>query len=299
MTSLTLLVLLSAGCWAYIRWAIHAVSHGAPLWWFVAGAPLAYLAPALLLTAAWFALAWVGRTPRPPDAQLDIRGSLRLYVGEVLALAGSWPCLVFHRLLVRDPPPAPARRPILLVHGVLVNDGMWVWFRRRLKRLGAGPVYTLNYGPPHAGIERFARQLARKIDAVCAATGAEQIAVIGHSMGGLVARAYLRRFGPTRVARVVTIGTPHHGSMLAWSFPGESLSQMHPNNAWLAELNREEGGPTPVPITSIWSRHDSMVIPQASAILVGAQNIAIVGVGHNALLNDSGALQAAVGSISC
>jgi hypothetical protein len=41
-----------------------------------------------------------------------------------------------------------------------------------------------------------------------------------------------------------------------------------------------------VPITSIWSRHDSMVAPQASSVLGNAENIALVGIAHNALLGD-------------
>ena len=61
---------------------------------------------------------------------------------------------------------------------------------------------------------------------------------------------------------------------------------MHLGSAWLAKLNEAENGPPAVPITSIWSRHDSMVIPQGSADLGGADNIPLVGVGHNALLID-------------
>ena len=41
--------------------------------------------------------------------------------------------------------------------------------------------------------------------------------------------------------------------------------QMRPGNVWLAELNRDEAKPSAVPITSIWSRHDSLVAPQARA----------------------------------
>jgi len=286
MTALLLLALLSAGAWAYLRRAAHEIAHGWPTWWFVAAAPLAYLAPAIILTAAGFTVAWLWRTPRPPDARLGLAGSVRLYVAETLTLAASWPCLALHRALVRDPPPQPARRPVILIHGVLVNDGMWLLFRRRLRRFGVGPVYTINYGPPLADVESFARQLSERIEAVCAATGAARVVLVGHSMGGLVARAYLRRFGAERVERLITIGTPHHGSILAWSLPGRSLAQMRPGNAWLATLNEAEGKPPPVPITCIWSRHDSMVIPQASARLAGADEVAIVGVGHNALLND-------------
>jgi triacylglycerol esterase/lipase EstA (alpha/beta hydrolase family) len=268
-----------------VSWADHRIAHGDPAWWFVAGAPLAYLLPVLLLASVWFTLSWIGRTPRPPEYRLGPAACARLFLGEVGAVALSWLLMVAHRLLIADPTAAPARLPLLLVHGVAVNDGVWFAVRRDLARRGLGPVYTINYGPPLAGIEHFAGQLASRIDAVRAATGAERVALIAHSMGGLVARAYLRRFGAARIAQLITIGTPHHGSMLAWTFAGRCLAQMRPGNPWLADINRAESAPPPVPITSIRSRHDSMVAPQASAELACARNIALAGIGHNALLN--------------
>ena len=291
MTALILFVLLAAGGASYVSWAKHCIANGAAAWWFVVGAPIAYLAPIIGLVALWFALSWIWRTPRPPAYQLGLVGSLRLFANEVLAVATSWPLMALHRLFMRDPVAAPARRPVILVHGVLVNDGMWFGFRRRLARLGIGPVYTINLSPPYAGIDHFARQLAVRIDAICAATGADRVALVCHSMGGLVARAYVRAAGTERLECVVTIGTPHHGSVLAWMWVGRALAQMRPGNAWLAELNRRETEPFPVPLTSIWSRHDSMVAPQSSSELECAGNVAIVGVGHNALLGDRDVLR--------
>ena len=86
--------------------------------------------------------------------------------------------------------------------------------------------------------------------------------------------------------------------MLAYSFPGRWLTQMHPGNRWLAELNRDETRPAPVPITSIWSRHDSMVIPQASSVLSCAENIAVIGIAHNALVRDRGVMELVAREIS-
>ena len=286
MTALILLVVLIAGGAGYWSWASQCVANGASAWWFVVGAPIAYLAPVVCLVAIWFALSWIWRTPRPPEVRLGIAGSLRLFANEVRTVAVSWPAMALHRLFMHDPEAVPARRPVILVHGVLVNDGVWFWFRRRLTRLGIGPVYTINLTPPYAGIDHFARQLAARIEEVCAETGAQRVALVGHSMGGLVARAYLREAGARRLECVVTIGTPHHGSVLAWMWVGRALAQMRPGNAWLAELNSKEAEPLPVPLTSIWSRHDSMVAPQASSELARANNVAIVGVGHNALLTD-------------
>jgi triacylglycerol esterase/lipase EstA (alpha/beta hydrolase family) len=286
VTALILLVLLAAGFVGYISWAEHHIAHGVAVWWFVAGAPIAYFAPAIVLVAIWFLVTWIWRTPRPPEARLGLIATLRLFFEEVWALGLSWPLMALHRLLMHDPPAARATRPVLLVHGVLVNDGMWFWFRRALSRCGIAPVYTMNYGPPHADIELFAEQLAAMVDSIRAATDAERVVLIGHSMGGLVSRAYLRRFGGDHVVKLVTIGSPHHGSVLAWSFPGRGLEQMRPGNPWLVDLNRNESVPAPVPIVSIWSRHDSMVAPQASSVLGCAENVGLAGVGHNAMLGD-------------
>jgi pimeloyl-ACP methyl ester carboxylesterase len=286
MSAIFLLILLVAGATNYIRWAIHCVAQGTSPWWFVAGAPIAYLAPIAVLVSASLLLTWIWRTPRPPQMQLGFMGGVRLFIGEVRAVAMSWPLMALHRLFMRDPDPRPSQRPVILVHGVLVNDGLWLTMRRYLVRHGVGPVYTINYGPPYADIERFAEQLGTKIESVCAATGADRVTLVGHSMGGLVARSYLRQRGPARVERIVTIGTPHHGSVLAWVFVGRCLAQMRPGNVWLEELNRNEAEPPVVPILSIWSRHDSLVAPQASCELSCAENVALIGVGHNALLGD-------------
>lgn len=291
MTAFLLLVALAVGISAYVGWAAREIVHGAEVWGFVVAAPIVYFAPAILLVSVWLVLTWIWRTPRPPEARIGPIATVRLFLTEVWTLGASWPLMAFHRLIMRDPPANRSTHPVLLVHGVLVNDGVWFLLRRGLERRGITPIYTMNYGPPFADIEGFADQLRAKIDQICGSTGAKQVLLVGHSMGGLVARAYLRRFGASRVEKLVTMGTPHHGSFLAWGFPGRDLEQMRPGNAWLTELNRQESEPAPVPITSIWSRHDSMVAPQASSQLACAHNVAVIGVGHNAMLIDEDVIE--------
>jgi triacylglycerol esterase/lipase EstA (alpha/beta hydrolase family) len=193
-----------------------------------------------------------------------------------------------------DPPPASAELPILLLHGVGCNAGVWSGFRRRLDQRGLGPVYALSYGPPLASIEHFADQVAARIGVIEAATGASQVVLVGHSMGGLVARAYLRQYGSAKVRRLITIGTPHHGSMHAWLMAGVSLAQMRPANAWLAALN---GHADRVPVASIWSWHDSMVTPQTSSRIERGDNVVLTGVAHNALLDDPDVFEKTVAQI--
>ena len=285
-TAIGLWLLIGGAVALYAGWAGSAVAGGANPLWFLVAAPLVYAAILLSITTTWFALAWFYRAPRPPAARIGFAASARLFWDEMRAIARSGPRMALFRWLVRDPTSAPATAPVLLLHGVLCNAGVWVGLRGDLAARGIGPLYTLSYGPPLASIDDFADQVATKVDAILRATGASRVAIVGHSMGGIVARAYLRRFGAARIASVMTLGAPHHGSVHAWLFPGTCLGQLRPGNEWLAELNRNAGDWADVRLVSLWSWHDSMVAPQTSSRIAGADNIELVGIGHNALLGD-------------
>ena len=268
----------------YGGWVAGKLAAGAVAWPYVLALPLVYLAVPLLFVLVWFALAHVWRAERPNDIRLSSRERARLFVVEFLTVAGNAPRMIAYRWLMPDPPPVPADLPILLVHGVLCNAGVWHPFARWLRARGVRPVYAISYGPPLAAMELFAQQVAGKIDAILAATGAKRVAVVAHSMGGLVMRTYLREFGGAKIARLITVGTPHEGSMHAWLAMGVCLAQMRPGNAWLATL-----GPPPAdapPIVSLWSWHDSMIAPQTSSRIDFGENVELAGVAHNALLRD-------------
>jgi triacylglycerol lipase len=286
-SALVAAAVLVAGFVAYVRGAppVHDVASAARL---LAGAALIYCVIVAVFVAAYFALAWIWRAERPADARIGGRATLRLVAGEYRAiLLAPWR-MIFYRQLMTEPR-APgagtgaAALPVLLVHGVLCNAGVWSWMARKLHLAGIAPVYGLSYGPPLASIYRFAAQMHREVERICALQRVPQVMVVAHSMGGLVTLAYLRRYGHGRVRRLVTIGTPWQGSHHARWFPGIALRQLRPGNAWLRELDPHVAADGP-PVTSIWSWHDSMVTPQTSSILPGADNVPLIGVGHNALL---------------
>jgi len=296
-TAIILAAFVAGGTLAYAAWAHHAIAQGAPLWAFIVGYPFAYLAVPLLFAICWFLMAWWFRAERPADVRLSLPARVAMFGREVRALARSGPRMIFYRWLMPDPPPAPAAMPVLLLHGVGCNAGVFSGLRRHLAACGIGPVYALSYGPPLASIDHFADQVADRIAGIAAATGAAQVVCVCHSMGGLVARAYLRKYGGGRVRRLITIGTPHHGSMHAWMMAGMSLSQMRPKNAWLADLNGNGEGADGVPVASIWSWHDSMVTPQTSSRIDWGENIVLTGVAHNAMLDDPRVWAAVVAQI--
>ena len=289
ITAVTFALVCAFGAVLYGVFAVYALAQGVPVAAVVAGAVVAYLAIPFIAVVQWFALAWVCRSPRPPDKRIGVAAAIRLFAVELWSVAGSPIRMGFLWWGMRDPVPAPAAAPVLLLHGVGCNAGVWLRVLAYLRARGIGPLYTLSCVPPLASIEVFAPQLAAKVDAILAATGAARVVLVCHSMGGLVARAYLRRFGAEKVRTVITIGTPHRGSVHAWVFPGTCLAEMRPGSEWLEVLNRE-GLPRGVRCVALWSWHDSMVTPQLSARWDGAKSVEYVGVGHNALLGDAGVL---------
>jgi triacylglycerol esterase/lipase EstA (alpha/beta hydrolase family) len=286
-TAVGIVVVTLAGLGGYAVWAASALAAGNSPGFVLAVLPAAYFAVIAAATAFWFTLAWIFRSPRPPDRQLGLRATLRLAWGEYVALATSPARMGGYWWLIRDPAPAPAAMPVLLLHGVVCNAGVFRALIADLRARGIGPVYTLSYGPPLAAAELFVEQLAVRIESIRAATGAARVALVAHSMGGVVARAYIQRYGAARVATLVTIGTPHHGSHHARFAVGASIAALRPDSEWLARLNRDEGAPLPVRVVPIWSWHDSLVTPQTSARLAGAEEIALAGIGHNAMLGDA------------
>lgn len=206
--------------------------------------------------------------------------------GTVLSVY-TWGQILQRFLSPRDPPAivSGAAPPVLLVHGIYCNAGVWYRMRRHLAARGIGNLFAINLEPPLAGIDDFALALAARVEEVRRRTGADKVLLVAHSMGGLVARAYIARLsGAERVERLVTIGSPHHGSELARLGIGRCARDMIPGGSWLTRLVAAEEGSPGVPVTTIFSWDDNMVAPQDSPRLPGARTVALENVGHLELL---------------
>lgn len=187
--------------------------------------------------------------------------------------------------------------PVLLVHGYGANSGFWRPFSKQLTAARISHA-AIDLEPVMGGIDTYAEPIEAAARQLCTAVGSETIIVVGHSMGGLAARAWLRCYGSRRLARLITLGTPHFGSTLAGYGMGENARQMLPplpgdvpGNDWLTTLALSESKEVRARITSIYSRHDNIVSPQQSAKLAGAANQALDLVGHVALGFDKRVMQ--------
>jgi triacylglycerol lipase len=174
-------------------------------------------------------------------------------------------------------------RPVIVLHGYAMNRANFFPLAYRLARAGLGPIYGFEYwtlGRVAAG----ARQLGWFVDHVREATGAPAVDLIGHSMGGVVARYYVTLHGgDAHVKNVVTLGSPHGGTDVS------NISIGHPGRELLLGsklLTRLAHAPPPrsTRFTVIWSRADALVPGDRQVPLPYAEIIMYDDLGHVALL---------------
>jgi triacylglycerol lipase len=190
---------------------------------------------------------------------------------------------------------AAAGRPVVLVHGIGDNRSAFTVLRRTLRRRGFGRIVTVNYSPLTSDVRKAAAALGQHVERVCQQSGYEQVFLVGHSLGGIIARYYVQCLaGDARVSTLVTLGSPHAGSQLARMAPLLVGRQLRPNS----ELMRELAGPArcSTRFVAIYSDRDEVVVPNSSARLehpdLTVTALRVHGVGHLSLLVNSTVAQA-------
>jgi len=186
------------------------------------------------------------------------------------------------------PNTAGGRPPVVLLHGFIDNRSVFVLLRRSLARHGWHHLESLNYSPLTCDIRTAAELLDRHVEEICARTGHREIDIVGHSLGGLIARYYVQRLGgDRRVRTLVTLGTPHGGTAaapLAGAHP--IVRQMRSGSELIEELRRPAPG-CRTRFVSFWSELDRVMVPVETACVdhpdLDAVNVRVTGIGHLAL----------------
>ncbi|MBA4861481.1 alpha/beta fold hydrolase [Streptomyces sp. PSKA54] len=189
-----------------------------------------------------------------------------------------------------DAPQLPTERklPVVLLHGFIDNRSVFVLLRRSLAQHGRQHVESLNYSPLTCDIRTAAELLGRHIEEICERSGHREVDIVGHSLGGLIARYYVQRLGgDVKVRTLVTLGTPHSGTRIAPLLDAHPIvRQMRPGSEVIEELKQ----PSPdcrTRFVSFWSDLDQMMDPLDSACLdhpdLTAHNVQVSGIGHLAL----------------
>ena len=284
--------------WLLLLQAVGALAIAAAAWrWLGVGSAWSALAIGvgavvlvrLLIFSNNFHLSARSASDTPAAFRLGAGGWLRLFGEEFGAsmLQSSWTMpRAAPRQVIYPDSPGP---PVLLLHGYGCNSGYWVHLTPLLDAVRISHA-TLDLEPITCDIDDYAPRVQRAVETLCAEAGAAKLVIVAHSMGGLVARAWLRQHGAARLARLITLGTPHHGTCLASFGVGRNAAQMRRAGAadglesdWLRTLAAAESAATRALVTSIYTHQDNIISPQTSSCLAGARNIELGGVGHVAM----------------
>jgi triacylglycerol esterase/lipase EstA (alpha/beta hydrolase family) len=187
-------------------------------------------------------------------------------------------------------------RPVILVHGTVENQkSNWSAASPVLKNDGYC-VYTLNFGSGLFTVGQFygldpvasdAAELKSFVTRVQNSTGSSKVDLVGHSLGGLVARYYMQKLGGSaQVANLVGLAATNNGTSfsgiagLAKVVPGlanlfvfswcKSCKDQIAGSAVLASVNAGGGTSPNVNYTNIATKYDEIATPYTTAFLSGS-----------------------------
>ena len=255
------------------------VSRGRPLW-AIAVFGMVAAGHAFFLAFEFLLLARANREDPAPAA--SARDLVRAWWGEVL-IAPQVFCWhqPFRSQVQPDhlPPDAGGRVGIVFVHGFVCNRGLWNPWLQRLRQRGV-PFVAVNLEPVFGSIDSYVSIIEAAVRRIEAATAMRPL-IVAHSMGGLAVRAWLDACeADARVRHVITIGTPHRGTLLARFASTPNASQMRLRSRWRHALSEREPRARYANFTCFYSHCDNIVFPASNATLPGADNRHVKGIAH-------------------
>ncbi len=172
--------------------------------------------------------------------------------------------------------------PIVLVHGYFHNRSGFMDMSRDLRRHGFRWVHGMNYNPFGNSVPELAARFGRYVEDIRRVSGSDQVYLVGHSLGGVIARWYVEQLGGHKVVdTVVTIGAPHHGTYAAYLGFGQAAKDMRPGSDVMKTL--EQGmRKRKTTYVNLYSDLDFLIVPPSSAVLPDRPNV------HNHLIEDMG-----------
>lgn len=262
------------------------------LWWplsptiAVVGALLSLGGYALVLGLEGLAAAHLNRLDTAPPAGWRGLASAWWQEVRVAPTVFAWRQPFRWASLPDDTEPMDGAVPaVVFVHGFVCNRGLWLPWMRRLRQQGV-PYVSVNLEPVFGDIDDYMPLMSDAVRRAQALAGRPPMLVC-HSMGGLVARAWMAIEPGTPVHRVVTIGSPHRGTWLGRFSRVANGWQMRQDGDWLGALQKREAQIAPqgayANFVCWYSNADNIVFPASTATLPGADNRLVPDAAHVAL----------------
>lgn len=149
--------------------------------------------------------------------------------------------------------------PLVLIHGYGTNAGCWLYLAHKFRKAGY-PVSAFVYRSINGSPERIISDLGSLIQTLEHEPGSRKPVLIGHSLGGLIARAWLKdETSQQRIQGLITLGTPHGGSKLAVLGLGRLATTLRPDSDFIRAL--QQAPPLAPPCVALAGPGDESVLP--------------------------------------
>ena len=168
----------------------------------------------------------------------------------------------------------------VLVHGIFNTSKVFFLMKKSLEAHDIACI-TPELRPKDGkyGIEDLANKLRLEINNIL--DQSQKFILIGFSMGGIISRYYLQYLGGAkRISHFFSISAPHHGSYLAYLYPGKGTKQLRPGSEFLADLNANEDNLNHTKLFSFWTPLDLTIIPSSSSRWERSINIKVYSLLH-------------------
>jgi pimeloyl-ACP methyl ester carboxylesterase len=273
------------------------MSQVSDMCWLVLALLVLYLIVILLGVTSGVVLArYLGRHDPMDEAQARIFGSFRPsfvaraygHTLEVMIAAFDIVLRVLWLLgLLRAPKDPGSGTPIVMLPGYTENAGALYWFASKLRRRGFRP-FLIDFPSTFSSIEKNVAFLRQQIVKIRKDTGCERVAIVAHSMGGVVARALLLSDPDHGVITLVALASPFRGTHMArlgaFMRLGESVIDMSPASPFAHRFL--PSARASVPIRVIIGEQENVVSPPWSCVLPECEvHLLSVPVGHDAPLH--------------
>ncbi|MFE0730148.1 esterase/lipase family protein [Streptomyces antibioticus] len=189
--------------------------------------------------------------------------------------------------------PLSTSTPVVFVHGYTGSASNWTTAMSvfRLRGWSSSLLFAYEYDSYGNNVTN-AQGLAAYVENVKARTGASKVAIVNHSMGGLVSQYYLKVLGGnTSVSHLASIAGANHGTTYAAAcLIYTTCQQMYPGSSFIAQITSGDETPGSTRYATWYSACDGIILPYTSTRLDGATNHNVLCQTHIGFLADTSVL---------
>ncbi|MET9134516.1 esterase/lipase family protein [Streptomyces antibioticus] len=189
--------------------------------------------------------------------------------------------------------PLSTSTPVVFVHGYTGSASNWTTAMSvfRLNGWPSAKLFAYEYDSYGNNVTN-AQGLAAYVENVKARTGASKVAIVNHSMGGLVSQYYLKVLGGnTSVSHLASIAGANHGTTYAAAcLIYTTCQQMYPGSSFIAQITSGDETPGSTRYATWYSACDGVILPYTSTRLDGATNNNVLCQTHIGFLADTSVL---------